>query len=82
MTAEGPVADFELEELRKQPYARGWCISRTEDGKVTAVREDGSAAVTVGTVPVMRVVLHAELWRSLTGRNPGVPDANSGGGVV
>lgn len=82
MTADGPVADFELDQLRAEPFARGWCISRTGDGKVAAVREDESASVTVGTVPVMRVVLHAELWRSLTGRNPGVPDASSGGGVV
>lgn len=75
MTAEGPVADFELQQLRGEPYAKGWSIFRTADGNVTACREDGSASVTVGSVPVMRTVLHAELWKSLTGRNPNAPQA-------
>jgi hypothetical protein len=70
MTAEGPVADFELDELRKQAYSRGWCISRTGDGRVSAVREDGSAAITVGTAGLMKVALHNELWRPLTGGGP------------
>ena len=78
MTDQGPVADFELEELRKQPFARGWCITRTGDGKVTAVREDGSAAVTVGTVGLMKVALHNQLWRSLTGSNPSAPKPEAG----
>jgi hypothetical protein len=78
MTAEGPVADFELEELRKQPCARGWRISRTGDGKVTAVRDDGSASVTVGTAGLMKIALHNEMWRPLTGRNPSAPEPGEG----
>jgi len=78
MNGEGPVAGFELEELRKLPYARGWDISRTEDGKVTAVRQDGSAAVTVGTVGLMRIALHNELYRPLTGRNPNAAEPEAG----
>lgn len=73
MSTEGPVADFELDQLRAEPFARGWCITRTDDGRVTAVREDGTASVTVGTVGVMKVVLHNEMWRSLTERNPSAP---------
>ena len=75
MSTEGPVADFELQQLRGEKYAAGWSIFRTQDGNVTACREDGTASVTVGSVRVMRVVLHAELWKSLTGRNPNLPDA-------
>lgn len=73
MTAEGPVADFELEQLRGETWAKDWAIFRTQDGNVTAVRDDGTATITVGTVGVMRVALHNELWRSLTERNPNAP---------
>jgi hypothetical protein len=82
MNGEGPVADFELEELRKLPYARGWDISRTDDGKVTALRQDGSAAVTVGSAALMKVALHNELWRSLTDRNQGAPEPEGGSHLV
>lgn len=82
MTADGPVADFELDQLRAEPFARGWCISRTGDGKVTAVREDESASVTVGTVSLMKVALHNQLWRSLTERNPSAPKPERGDGLV
>jgi hypothetical protein len=82
MTAEGPVADFELEELRKQPYARGWCIKRTDDGKVTAVREDGTAEITVSTAGLMKIALYNELWRPLTGAKPNAPKPEPDEGVV
>jgi hypothetical protein len=78
MTAEGPVADFELEELRKQSFARGWRIKRTGDGQVTAVREDESASVTVGTVGLMKIALYNELWKPLTGRNPSASKPDEG----
>jgi hypothetical protein len=73
MTADGPVADFELDQLRAEPFARGWCISRTEDGKVTAVREDETAEITVSTVGLMKIALYNELWRPLTGAKPSAP---------
>jgi hypothetical protein len=77
MNGEGPVADFELQQLRSESYAKGWSIFRTQDGNVTACREDGTASVTVGSVPVMRVVLHNEMWKSFTERNPGLPEPGS-----
>jgi hypothetical protein len=76
MTAEGPVADFELDQLRAEPFARCWCISRTDDGRVTAVREDGTAEVTVHTVGLMKIALYNELWSSLTGRNPALAEGD------
>jgi hypothetical protein len=78
MTAEGPVADFELDRLRAEPYARGWRISRTDDGRVTAVREDGGASITTGSVKLMDVALQNERWKPLTGRNPNAPKPEAG----
>jgi hypothetical protein len=78
VTADGPVADFELDRLRADSYARGWRISRTDDGRVTAVREDGGASITTGSVKLMDVALQNERWKPLTGRNRGLPDGDRG----
>lgn len=78
MTAEGPVADFELQQLRAEPFARGWCIKRTEDGKVTATQEGGDGSITVGTVGLMKIALYNELYRPLTGSNPSAPKPDEG----
>jgi hypothetical protein len=76
MTGDGPVDQIELEQLRAKACARGWRIKRTEDGKVTAGRKDGSASITVESVKLMEVALHNEKWKPLTGRNPALPEGD------
>lgn len=56
-----------LAELRREYGPRGYAIVGHRDGSVTA-EKDGERPVTAASAALMKVILHDQLWKPLTGR--------------